>query len=54
MRLASCMRTAIDLRRATMAIQSAAITWKRDFERGLEEARSRQLSALLDFSAAPM
>ena len=37
-----------------MATASTEIKWRHDFDRALEEARSRQQHVLLDFSAAPM
>jgi hypothetical protein len=31
-----------------------AITWRKDIDKALDEARSRKRHLLLDFSAAPM
>ena len=35
-------------------IDGSGIQWIHDLERGLETARARERSALLDFSRAPM
>lgn len=37
-----------------MAVQNTEITWRRDLEGALEDARGQQRHVLLDFSAAPM
>jgi len=36
-----------------MAIASKELTWKRDFDEALTDARRRNTHVLLDFSAAP-
>ena len=37
-----------------MAAESGTIAWRRDFDKGVNEAREQARNVLLDFSAAPV
>ena len=37
-----------------MATDDMTISWRSDFDRGLDEAHQQQRTLLLDFSAVPM
>jgi hypothetical protein len=37
-----------------MSTTAREITWRHDFDRALQDARSQKKQLLLDFSAAPM
>jgi hypothetical protein len=37
-----------------MSTAARAITWRHDFDRALQDARTQKKRLLLDFSAAPM